>query len=156
MTAYEYLQRYVVSILKPSHISGIGYFAVRDIEKGDLIFNPWYGESGVYSITQEELFTLPEDLQKSIYETFDNRIYYLDKQGKEQKVEKQYGKIFFLLEKGFHWLYIYPPLFINSGLQDANVDTEIYNPVAIRDIKKGEELLANYGSKFTFKPKNFI
>jgi SET domain-containing protein len=47
-------------------------------------------------------------------------------------------------------------MFINSGLQDANIDTEIYNPVAMRDIRKGEELLANYGSKFTFKPKNFI
>ena len=156
MTAYEYLQKYVVSILKPSHISGVGYFAVRDIQKGDLIFNPWYGESGVYSITQEELFTLPEDLQRSIYETFDNKIYYLDKQGNEQKVDKEYGKIFILLEKGFHWLYIYPAMFINSGLQDANVDTELYNPVAMRDIKKGEELLANYGSKFIFKPKNFI
>jgi hypothetical protein len=156
MTAYEYLQKYVVSILKPSHISGVGYFAVRDIQKGDLIFNPWYGESGVYSITQEELFTLPKELQSSIYETFDNKIYYLDKQGNEQKVEKEYGKIFILLEKGFHWLYIYPAMFINSGLQDANIDTEIYNPVAMRDIRKGEELLANYGSKFTFKPKNFI
>lgn len=156
MTAYEYLQKYVVSILKPSHIGGVGYFAVRDIKKGDLIFNPWYGESGVYSITHDELFLLPEDLQKSIYETFDNKIYYLDKDGKECKVDKELGKIFILLEKGFHWLYIYPAMFINSDLSNANVDTELYNPVAIRDIKKGEELLANYGSKFKFKPKNFI
>lgn len=156
MTAYEYLRDYVVSILKPSHISGVGYFAVRDIKKGDLIFNPWYGESGVHSITQEELFTLPEELKKSIYETFDNKIYFIDKDGIERKVDKEYGKIFILLEKGFHWIYIYPPMFINSGLIEANVDTEVYNPVATRDIKKGEELLANYGSKFKFKPKNFI
>ena len=47
-------------------------------------------------------------------------------------------------------------MFINSGLGDANVDTEIYNPIALRDIKKGEELLANYVIKITFKPKNFI
>jgi SET domain-containing protein len=156
MTAYEYLKKHVVSILKPSHVGGVGYFAVRDIKKGELIFNPWYGESGVHSITHEELSSLPEDLQKSIYETFDNKIFYLDKDGNEQMVEKEYGKIFILLEKGYHWLYIYPAMFINSGLQNANVDTEIYNPVATRDIKKGEELLANYGSKFKFKPKNFI
>lgn len=156
MTAYEYLQKYVVSILKPSHLGGVGYFAVRDIKRGELIFNPWYGESGIYSITQEELHSLPEDLQKSIYETFDNKIYYLDKEGNECKVDKELGKIFILLEKGFHWLYIYPPMFINSGLSNANVDTELYNPVALRNIKKGEELLANYGSKFKFKPKNFI
>lgn len=156
MTAYEYLQKYVVSILKPSHLGGVGYFAVRDIKQGELIFNPWYGESGVYSITHAELHSLPEDLQKSIYETFDNKITYLDKEGNECKVEKEIGKIFILLEKGYHWLYIYPAMFINSGLQNANVDTELYNPIAIRDIKKGEELLANYGSKFKFKPKNFI
>ena len=76
MTGYEYLKKNVVSILKPSFMGGIGYFAVRDIKKGELIFNPWYGESGVYSITQDELFTLPEELQKSIYETFDNKLYY--------------------------------------------------------------------------------
>ncbi len=156
MTAYEYLKKHVVSILKPSHVGGVGYFAVRDIKKGELIFNPWYGESGVHSITHEELSSLPEDLQKSIYETFDNKIFYLDKDGNEQMVEKEYGKIFILLEKGYHWLYIYPAMFINSGLQNANVDTANYNPVATRDIKKGEELLANYGSKFKFKPKNFI
>lgn len=156
MTAYEYLSKHVVSILKPSHVSGVGYFAVRDIKKGELVFNPWYGNSGVHSITHDELSTLPEELQRSIYETFDNKIFFLDKEGKEQKVDKEIGKIFVLLEKGYHWLYIYPAMFINSGLENANVDTEIYNPVALRDIKKGEELLANYGSKFKFKPRNFI
>jgi SET domain-containing protein len=156
MTAYEYLKNHVVSIIKPSHVGGVGYFAVRDIKEGELIFQPWYGESGVHSITHDELFTLPEELRKSIYETFDNKIFFLDKEGNEQKVEKEYGKIFILLEKGFHWIYLYPPMFINSGLNQANVDTEIYNPVAIRNIKKGEELLANYGAKFKFTPKNFI
>jgi hypothetical protein len=47
-------------------------------------------------------------------------------------------------------------MFINSGLSNANVDTEVYDPYALRDIKKGEELLANYGAKFKFTPKNFI
>lgn len=156
MTAYEYLKKYVVSILKPSHIGGVGYFAVKDIKKGELVFNPWYGESGVHSITHEELFTLPEELQKSIYETYDNKITFLDKEGHEVRVEKEIGKIFILLEKGYHWIYIYPPMFINSGLHNSNVDTDIFNPIAIRDISKGEELLASYGSKFKFTPKNFI
>ena len=78
MTAYEYLSKHVVSVLKPSHVTGVGYFAVRDIKKGEVIFQPWYGESGVHSITQDELFMLPEELQRSIYETFDNKIYFLD------------------------------------------------------------------------------
>lgn len=156
MTAYEYLQKYVVSILKPSHVGGVGYFAVRDIKEGELIFNPWYGESGVYSITHEELFSLSEELNKSIYQTYENYFFYLNKEKNPIKIEKQYGKIFFFLEKGYHWVYIHPEMFINSGLENSNVNTETYYPVAIRDIKNGEELLGNYGSKFKFKPKNLI
>ncbi len=157
MSPYEYLHAHVVSILKPSHISGVGFFAVRDIKKGEPIFQPWLGESGIYSITHQELFLLPEPLQKNLYETFDNKMYYIDKKNKTQLIEKDYGKIFFPLEDGFHWIYIYPKMFINSGLSKANVDTINYIiPIALRDIKVGEELLANYGSEQKFIPKNFI
>lgn len=155
MTAFEYLQKYVVSIIKPSSFGGVGLFAVRDIKKGEIVFKPWMGESGIYHITHDEMFKLPEELQKSIFETFDNKIYHIDSNG-VQTIEKQYGKIFFILEKGYHWVYIYPLMFINSGLDKANVDTENYDSIALRDINKGEELLANYGSKYKFKPKNFI
>lgn len=157
MTAYEYLKEHVVSIIKPSHIGGVGFFAVRDIKKGEEIFTNWNEESGIYYITHSELFLLPDDLQKSIYETFDNKMFYIDKNGVETEIQKEYGKIFFPLERGYHWVYIYPKMFINSGLQNANVNTINYiNPIAIRDIKKGEELLANYGSQFKTTPKNFI
>ncbi len=157
MTVYDYLKNHVVAILKPSRISGVGFFAIRNIEKGESIFYPWFGESGIYSITHSELFTLPDELGKNIYETFDNHIYYLDKDGTSRKVDKEYGKLFFPLEKGCHWIYIYPKLFINSGLHNSNVDT-INNiiPIATKHIKKGEELLANYGSNFKITPKNFI
>ena len=155
MTAYEYLHKYVVSTLKPSSIQGVGSFAVRDIKKDEPIFQPWYGNSGVHSITHEELFTLPEDLQRNIYETFANVFYYRDKLGNTQEIKKEYGKIFFPLEKGYHWLYIYP-VFLNCGLNESNVHTTRYDSIAARDIKKGEELLSNYGLKFKFKPRNFI
>jgi hypothetical protein len=157
MTAYDYLKNHVVSILKPSRISGVGFFAIRNIEEGESIFYPWGGESEIYYITHSELFTLPDELKKTIYETFDNRIYYIDKDGVSKKVEKEYGKLFFPLEKGCHWVYTYPKLFINSGLHNSNVDT-INNiiPIATKNIKKGEELLANYGSNFKITPKNFI
>jgi len=157
MSPFEYLQNHVVSILKPSQVSGVGFFAIRDIDEGESIFEPWFGESGIYSITQSELFTLPNELEKNIYETFDNHIYYIDKDGSTKKVEKEYGKLFFPLEKGCHWIYTYPKLFINSGLRNSNVDT-INNiiPIATKNIKKGEELLANYGSNFKTTPKNFI
>jgi hypothetical protein len=153
----DYLLKSVVSILKPSPISGVGFFAVRDIEKGEEIFTPWYGESGIYSISITDLFLLPEDLQKNIYETFDNKMFYLSKEGIEIEIKKEYGKLFFPLEKGFHWIYIWPKMFINSGLKNANVDTINYvNPKTLRKVYKGEELLANYGSDFKITPKNFI
>jgi hypothetical protein len=155
MTAYEYLKNHVVSVIKPSQIGGVGSFAVRDIYKDELIFQPWYGESGIYSITHDELFTLPDNLQKSIYETFTNQFFYRDKYGNPQDIKKEYGKIFFPLEKGFHWIYIWP-MFINSGQNNSNVRTTKYDSYANRDIKKGEELLSDYGIKYKFTPKNFI
>lgn len=157
MTPFEYIKKYVVSIIKPSKINGVGFFAVRDILKGERIFETWKGESGVYFITQEELHQLPIELSKNIYETFDNKFCYFDREGNEQYIKKEYGKIFFPLERGYHWIYIWPKMFINSGLNNANVDTINYiNPMAIRDIKCGEEILANYGSDFKTPPKNFI
>ncbi len=157
MTAFEYLNKYVTSILKPSRINGVGFFAIRDIEEGESIFEPWKGESGIYSVTNDELLLLPDELQKNVYETFDNKIYYLDKNGVDKKVGKEYGKIFFPLECGFHWIYIWPKMFINSGLEKSNVDTMNHIiPIATKRIRRGDELLANYGSNFKFKPKNFI
>jgi hypothetical protein len=157
MTPFEYIKNCVVSILKPSRIHGVGFFAIRDIELGESIFDPWFGESGIYHITHDELTHLPEELQQMIIETFDNQMYYIDKKNQEQYVGKEYGKIFFPLEKGYHWIYIWPKTFINSGLDKANVDTINHiNPVSKRKIFRGEELLANYGSEFKTTPKNFI
>lgn len=157
MSPYEYIKKHVVSILKPSRINGVGFFAVRDIEIGESIFEPWTEESGIYSITQDELHSLPDTLSKNIYETFDNKIYYVDKNNNKCYIEKEYGKLFFPLEKGCHWVYVWPKMFINSGLKDANVDTvNNVNPIAIKKIKSGEELLANYGTEFRTIPKNFI
>lgn len=155
MTAYEYLQKHVVSVIKPSTMGGVGYFAVRDILVGEPIFEPWYGESGIYSITHDELFTLPKGLEKSIYETFTNEFFYRDKNGNPQEIKKEYGKIFFPLERGYHWIYICP-MFINCGLNESNVQTTKFDSFAKINIKNGEELLSDYGLKFKFKPKNFI
>ena len=157
MSPFEYLQNHVVSIIKPSRISGVGFFAIRDIEEGESVFEPWFGETGVYSITHNELFKLPEELQRYIYETFTNKFYYTDVNGKEVSVIDEYGKILFPLQRGNHWVFIFQKLFINSGLHKFNVDTNgKVNPIATKKIKKGEELLGNYGSTFTTKPKNFI
>jgi hypothetical protein len=157
MTPFEYIKNHVVSVLKPSRIHGVGFFAVRDIEIGESIFNPWLDESGIYSIDHNELSQLPMELQKTMLGTFDNKLFYIDKENQEQYIEKEYGKIFFPLEKGCHWIYIWPKTFINSGLNNNNVDTINHtNPITVRKIYSGEELLSNYGSEFKITPKNLI
>ena len=157
MTALEYLNQKVVGILKPSNLGGVGFFAVRDLEIGEIVFEPWLGDSGIYSITQEELFTLPPILQKNIYETFNNKITYIDDYGNEQYVPKEYGKLFFPLKKGCHWIYTWPKMFMNSGLKNGNVNSNDHTlPMVVKKIKEGDEILGNYGSQFKSKPKNFI
>lgn len=157
MTAFEYLRDKVSAILKPSPLSGVGFFAVRDIEIGEIVFEPWLGESGIHSITQEQLFELPPQLQKNIYETFHHKIDYIDKNGNEQNIPKKYGEIFFPLERGYHWIYLWPKMFMNSGLDKNNVNSNEYVlPVVIKKIKEGDEILGNYGSQFSTIPKNFL
>lgn len=157
MTAIEYLLQEVKCILKPSRINGVGFIAVRDIEIGEVMFKPWLEESGIYSITHDELFSLPQELQDNIYETFHHKISYINKEGIEISIPKEYGRIFFPLEKGCHWIYVWPKMFMNSGLDRGNVNSNDYTlPVVIRKIRRGDEVLGNYGSQFRTKPKNFI
>lgn len=157
MTAYEYIKTHVLTILKPSRIHGVGIFAVRDIDEGVELFVPWKGESGIYSITQDEMFTLPSDLHEHLYSVFDNKMLYTDKDGDEKFVEKEYGKLFFKLEYGYHWQSIWPKTYMNSGLHNANTQCVNSNTsVTIRKIKRGEEILGTYGIRHKFTPKNFI
>ena len=157
MSPYEYLRNHVVSIIKPSPIGGVGLFAVRDIKEGEPIFEVWPHESGIYSITHDELHTLPEDLKNHIYVTFSNNMVYHNKFGVKTHIEKEYDKIFFPLEFGYHWVYTWPKTWMNSGLNKANTYcVSSNNSVAKRNIKRGEELLAEYGKEFKTIPRNFI
>ena len=72
MSVLEYLNNKVTAILKPSSLGGIGFFAVKDIKIGESVFEPWWGESGIYSITQDELFTLPIQLQRKGNDYYQN------------------------------------------------------------------------------------
>jgi hypothetical protein len=157
MSPFEYLQNHVVSIIKPSSIGGVGLFAVRDIKEGESLFEVWPHESGVYSITHDELHRLPEDLKTHIYHTFSNDMVYHNKMGVKTYVEKDYDKIFFPLEFGYHWIYTWPKTWMNSGLNKANTHCiSSNNSIAKVDIKRGQELLAEYGKQFKTIPRNFI
>jgi len=153
----EYLQSNVTCILKPSRAGGIGFFAVRDIEIGETMFNPWLGPSDIYSITHDELKLLPQDLSDNIFNTFHHKIDYIDKSGVEISIKKEYGKLFFPLERGVFWLFTWPKMFMNSGLNNFNVESNHNTlPVVCKKIYRGDEILGNYGSQFKSTPKNFI
>ena len=59
MTAYEYIRDCVNTKLESSIIQGVGVFALRDIEKNEEVFKLWKGESGEYTLTNNELESLP-------------------------------------------------------------------------------------------------
>ena len=68
--AYNYIKNCIFVKLKPSNISGIGVFALRNIKKETLLFNLWEGETGFYPISQQQLEMLDEELRSHIRDLF--------------------------------------------------------------------------------------
>jgi len=128
MEVIEYLKNHIITDLKPSPIHGIGTFALRDIEIGEPIFYLWPNDSRVYTISLDEYDELPNYVKMMI------------KKGYENKAE--YPVIWFRLFKDCYWNLANPLAFTNTGEENANFDT--HKRVAIKKIKKGEELLGTY------------
>jgi len=144
MTAYEYIKNYVNVKLQPSPISGVGVFALREIEKGEELFKLWDGDSGEYILSNEELNSFDEDI----------KIHLLNMYG-HKKINGEY-KMFVILNKDCHWIFKTPYHWVNScGFEGLpNLDKKTLK--AIRNIKKGEEILLNYGKYNKFKKTNII
>ena len=143
MDAFSYVKEKVSVSLKPSRISGIGLFALRNIDKDEKLFEPWLGETGLYSIPESLLLTLPKPLYSHIKDIF---LY-----GPNfPEDDSTYVK----LVRGCHWVYTTPYYFINSGGNKANVDK--ITKRTIRPIKVGEELLSNYVRYDRYSPKDLI
>jgi hypothetical protein len=145
MDAFSYIKNKVFVKLKPSRISGVGVFAIKDIPVNTFVFSPWEGETGIYPISQEEINSLENDLQEHIHDLF------------------QYSNnfpndtnLYVRLIHGFHWIYTNPYLFVNSGLHSnkSNIDKDTGN--SIKHIKCGEELLSNYGRNDRFDLKKLL
>jgi hypothetical protein len=133
MEAYNYIKNCVFVKLKPSNISGVGLFAMKEIPENTPLFEVWTGESGYYPITQKQLETLDSEVSNHIRD-----IFILSEDFPNDT------DIYVRLTKGFHWIFIEPYLFINSGYyqKKSNVDKDTMK--SLRLIKKGEELLSNY------------
>lgn len=133
MNAYTYIKKNLFVKLKPSNISGIGVFAIRDIEIGTFLFQPWDGETGFYPISQSELNELDEEVRNHIKDMF--------------QFSSEFPKdtnLYVKLTKGCHWIYTNPYYFVNSGFYEnkSNIDKELM--IATKSIKKGQEILSDY------------
>jgi hypothetical protein len=124
MKPIEYLKKHVMTRLRPSDVHGIGVFAIRDIKKGEKVFERWPGKTGDYTLTQEEYEGLSDELKDYLFDMFGI---------------KNYVKLF----HDCHFVMITPQFFINTKQEKGTV--EYANCRAIADIPKGDELFSNYG-----------
>jgi len=120
--------------LKPSPIHGVGVFAIRDIPKETNVFGN--DDNGMVWIDKDALNNIDPELTR-LYADFcvvkDNK----------------YGcpKNFNMLTTGWY---------LNNSKDNPNVRcTESYDFIALRDIKKGEELTVDY-STYSEHPKELI
>ena len=70
MDPYDYIKDCVFVKLKPSKISGIGVFAIKDIPKDTILFQTWEGETGFYPISQNQLNELDDEVRRHIQDLF--------------------------------------------------------------------------------------
>jgi hypothetical protein len=139
MTAYEYIKNHINIKLQPSLINGVGVFALRDIQKDEELFKLWEGESGEYTLTDDELNSLDESVKEHL----------LNMYGYKQIGGKY--TMFVILNKDCHWIYKTPLHWVNScGFDEIpNIDRDTLRTKNF--IKKGEEILLKYGKYNKFK-----
>lgn len=143
MTPFEYISTRVYTKLQPSRVQGVGVFALKDIPENINPFEIWDGDSGLYSITEDELKTLPQEIYLHIKDMFTYSPHF-------PYDTNTYVKLI----NGFHWIYQNPYYFVNSGFEKANIDKDTL--LTTRKIRKGEELLSNYGRYERFPSKELI
>lgn len=132
MNAYNYISKNIFVKLKPSKVDGVGVFAIRDIPKDTFLFETWKGKSGYFPIKEKELQKLPKDLYNHIKDIF---LYSPDFPNDTNT--------YIQLTNGCHWIYTTPYYFVNSDISKFNIDKDTLKTT--RDIKRGEEILSNYG-----------
>jgi hypothetical protein len=115
----------VYTRLAPSKIHGVGVFAIRDIPKGTNIFEN--DTSRMVRIEKNDVANVNPAL-KQLYEDF------CVIQGNEYRAPENFNSM------TVGW-------YLNESKRNPNVRcTEHYDFIALRDIKRGEELLVDYST----------
>lgn len=144
MTAYEYIMHYVNVKLDASKVHGVGVFALRNIEEGEELFKEWEGESGEYTLTEEELNSLDSNIKEHLFNMYGYK-----------QIDGQY-QMFVILNKGCHWIFKTPLHWVNSCGWDETPNIDKETLITKKFIRKGEEILAKYGKYNKFKRTNTI
>jgi hypothetical protein len=139
MTAYEYIKNHINTKLQPSLINGVGVFALRNIKSGEELFKLWEGASGEYTLTDDELNSLDNNVKEHLLNMYGYK-----------EIDGKYT-MFIILNKDCHWIYKTPLHWVNSCAwnEEPNIDRDTLK--SKRLIKRGEEVLLKYGkyNKFT-------
>jgi SET domain-containing protein len=123
----------VFTRLGPSSLHGIGVFAILDIPKGTIIFGG--DDSEMICVDKKQFINVDPGLKK-LYEDF------CVIKGDE-----------YLCPKNFNSLTV--GWYLNESKKNPNVQcTDNYDFVAIRNIKKGEELTVDYSTYSDYPPEN--
>jgi hypothetical protein len=102
----DYIQNYVNVKIAPSKIQGVGVFALRDIQIGELLFIPWPNESMEYFLNRIDFSNLNENIQNHLYDMFE---FEKTNDGWEMKI---------ILNKNCHWIFKTPLHWVNSCMQN--------------------------------------
>ncbi len=135
---FDYLNTCIKSYLRKSKIRGIGLFALVDIKKGEKVFRRWKGKTAWYTITSEELSKLPVEVSAYILRSYSNDL-----------SSKFNTLVDFRLIKDTNFLFSEPLSLLNTAFEEGNVDS--WSGIALRDIKKDEELTGNYRASSQIK-----
>jgi hypothetical protein len=123
-----HLKNNVKTELKCSEIHGIGTFAIKDIQKGEEIFPPWTGSSKIFAIPVSEFKTFNTEVQNLIGR------YFISKGSQDY--------VFIRMTNGIN--FVFTNVFFNSSYPDLTKQNMSNAGYALKDIKKGEELLDIY------------
>lgn len=139
MTAFEYIRDYVNTRLEPSIIDGVGVFALRDIQQDEELFKPWEGESGEFTLSDEELNSLDPNVKLHLLQMYGYKI-----------IHGSYT-MFVILNNGCHWIFKTPLHWVNSCGWDEipNIDRDTLRATSF--IIQGKEILTKYGKYDKFK-----
>ena len=121
-TAYDFLKNGVMTRIKPSKVHGVGVFAIRDIKRGETVFEFWRGKTGIYEISKAEFETFSYELQDFI------RAF----RGHPYKVKLVNGCVYGCTNH-----------YINTQFENGTVDCFTFK--ALVDIPIDDELFSNYG-----------